>query len=316
MVGSISRARSRNFSRPSPASRRPNISGSVAPTAASPPMKFAACFPAKSSSIATSPTSSSTATSIASPSCSTPSMSSRVKHILIVGHYGCGGVRAASSSKKFGLIDNWLRHVQDVNEIHRPPRLLSRRVGPDRPPLRTQRHRAGPQRRADHHRPERLGTRPGPRHPRLGLRLKDGLVRNLGISLASANELAAAMKTPWDKSQASLQNPERIKSSPPLLVAAHALDIRAPAVDPSCSGIGFGAVSSAGVGVVSAVSVLAQPICTAATAMRINHLQSLSVILVFKKLNCDRNAIDLLTYAQQNLASAACSRSQALFDRR
>jgi carbonic anhydrase len=43
----------------------------------------------------------------------------KVPHVLIVGHYGCGGVQAAYQNKPLGLIDNWLRHVQDVAAKHR-----------------------------------------------------------------------------------------------------------------------------------------------------------------------------------------------------
>jgi len=48
----------------------------------------------------------------------------RVEHILVVGHYGCGGVQAVADQRPAGLADNWLRHVEDVALLHRE-RLLN-----------------------------------------------------------------------------------------------------------------------------------------------------------------------------------------------
>jgi carbonic anhydrase len=129
----------------------------------------------------------------------------KVKHVIICGHYGCGGVRAALGTQKFGLIDNWLRHVQDVkhkysdhltcisDETARVDRLCELNVI-------DQVFNAAS---------TTIVQSAWERGQSLALHgwvygLQDGLVRQLGISLASAEELQAATKVRWEKAAAKL----------------------------------------------------------------------------------------------------------------
>ena len=117
----------------------------------------------------------------------------QVEHIIVCGHYGCGGVQAATETRPLGLIDNWLRHVQDVAEHH---------------------HQLLGECRGDTARIDRLcalnvleqatnvcrttvvqdAWRRGQRVTVHGwiYRLQDGLLRNLGFSALSVTEAAAS----------------------------------------------------------------------------------------------------------------------------
>ena len=94
-----------------------------------------------------------------------------VRHVIVCGHYRCGGVRAALEGHQAGAVALWLQPLRNLAEEHRDEldalALRRRALGPA---LRAERRRAGPGGRAVRGRPERVGARRGPGRPRLDLR--------------------------------------------------------------------------------------------------------------------------------------------------
>jgi carbonic anhydrase len=129
----------------------------------------------------------------------------KIRHIIICGHYGCGGVRAALSEQKLGLIDNWLRHVQDVVTKHRPY-LECIADGAGRVDRLCELNVID---QAINAAQTTVVQAAWERGQPLSLHgwvygLQDGLVRQLGIDISSPDDLRAAIATPWEERTVSL----------------------------------------------------------------------------------------------------------------
>ena len=109
-----------------------------------------------------------------------------VEEVVICGHLGCGGVLAALEGRRHGLIDNWLRHVQDV--AHEHAALLASAAEDDRDELlcRLNVDRAGHERVPHDDRPGGVGPRGALNVHGVVYGLADGVLRDLGVSTAGA----------------------------------------------------------------------------------------------------------------------------------
>jgi carbonic anhydrase len=124
-----------------------------------------------------------------------------VEHIIVCGHYGCGGVEAAWKHRSFGLIDNWLRHVQDVAERHEP--LFNREMTDEQSTDRLGELNVLDQ-MANVCRTTVVNDAWG-RGQSVSVhgwiyRLTDGIVRDLGVSVSRAN----ALKDEYDRALSSI----------------------------------------------------------------------------------------------------------------
>ena len=117
----------------------------------------------------------------------------KVEHMIVCGHYGCGGVRAALDRQSHGLIDNWLRHVQDVQRDHqataRAHRRSRRRA---RPAVRAER-RSSRSRNVARTTIVQDAWRRGHGSQLHGwiYGLKDGIISDLGVTVRAISDIEA-----------------------------------------------------------------------------------------------------------------------------
>jgi len=128
----------------------------------------------------------------------------RVRHVMIVGHYGCGGIQAVLEQRKLGLVDNWLQHVENVRYVHarRLDALPDARQRADRLCEINVIEQVGQVSRLPTVREAWQRDQPLALHG-LIYGVHDGLLRNLGATLSGPSDLiswrAAALRALWQR---------------------------------------------------------------------------------------------------------------------
>ena len=120
----------------------------------------------------------------------------QVKHVIVCGHYGCGGVRAALQGTSEGLVDHWLEPVKDLARQHRAD-LLGLATEESRINWLCEANpRAGAERRLFPRHTPRLGDRPGPHASRLDIRPRQRQAARPGLrSVRGSGQLSRAAPT-------------------------------------------------------------------------------------------------------------------------
>ena len=117
-----------------------------------------------------------------------------MKHVIVCGHYQCGGVHAAMGDQSFGLVDHWLAGIRETVRRHRAElealaddKAAQSRRRPQRPP-------AGGQPRAHADRPERLAARPAADAARVVYDIHDGLLKELALEVDGEDKVETLLR--------------------------------------------------------------------------------------------------------------------------